>query len=100
LASHGIAPNSVESNNKLREKLPLGPLPIKHDLSNIIPLSITMDQVSIPLRRFPKDSACANSGDRAQHHLELNASGLSYGEALTIYLNILLGGKAPEEIAP
>jgi hypothetical protein len=51
LASHGIAPNSVETTNKLREKLPPGPLPIKHDLSNIIPLSITMDQVSILLRR-------------------------------------------------
>jgi hypothetical protein len=84
LASHGIAPNSVETNNKSREKLPPGPLPIKHDLSNIIPLSITMDQVSILLRRFPKDLACANSSDRAQHHLDLIASGLTYGEALTI----------------
>jgi hypothetical protein len=96
---HGIAPNSVETNNKLCEKLPPGPLPIKHDLSNIIPLSITMDQVSILPRRFPKDSACANSGDRAQHYLDLIASGLSYGETLTIYLDLLLGGKAPEEIA-
>jgi hypothetical protein len=100
LSSHGIAPNSVETNNKLREKLPLGPLPIKHDLSNIIPLSISMHQVCILLRRFPKGSACANSGDRAQHHLDLIASGLPYGEALTIYLNLLLGGKAPDEIAP
>ena len=100
LASHGIAPNSVETNDKLREKLPSGPLPIKHDLSNITPLLINMDQVSILLRRFPKDSACANSGDRAQHHLDLIASGLPYGEALTSYLNLLLGGKAPEEIAP
>jgi hypothetical protein len=32
LASHRIAPNSVETNNKLREKLPSGPLPIKHDI--------------------------------------------------------------------
>jgi hypothetical protein len=76
------------------------PLPIKHDLTNIIPLSITMDQVSTQLRRFPKDSACANSGDRVQHHLDLIASGLPYSEALTIYLNLLLGGKAPAEIAP
>ena len=30
LASHGIAPNSVETTNKLREKLPPGPLPIKN----------------------------------------------------------------------
>jgi hypothetical protein len=49
---------------------------------------------------FYSDAACANSGDRAQHHLDLIASGLSYGEALTTYLNLLLGGKAPEEIAP
>jgi hypothetical protein len=75
----------------------------KCDLTNIIPLSITMDQVSTQLRRFPKDSACANSGDRAQHHLDLLASGLPilpYGEALTTYLNLLSGGKAPVEIAP
>jgi hypothetical protein len=100
LASHGIAPNSTETNDKLREKLPSGPLPVKHDLTNIIPLSITMDQVSTQLRRFPKDSACADSGDGAQHHLDLIACGLPYVEALTIYLNLLLGGKIPAEIAP
>mgnify|MGYP000193649203 FL=1 len=100
LASHGIAPYSTETNNKLKEKLPLGTLPIKHDLTNTIPLSITMDQVTTQLRRFPKDSACANSGDRAQHHLDLLASGLPYGEALTTYLNLLLSGKAPAEMAP
>ncbi len=59
-----------------------------------------MDQVTTQLRRFPKDSACANSGDRAQHHLDLLASGLPYGEALTTYLNLLLSGKAPAEMAP
>lgn len=75
-------------------------MPNKHDLSHIIPISITKEQVVIQLRRFPKDSACANSGDRAQHHLDLIASGLPYGETLTIYLNLLLGGKAPGEIAP
>jgi hypothetical protein len=100
LASHGIAPNSTETNNNLPEKLPFGTLPIKHDLTKIIPLSITMDQVSTQLRWFPKDLACANSGDRAQHHLDLIACGLPYGEALTIYLNLLLEGKAPAEIAP
>jgi hypothetical protein len=59
-----------------------------------------MDQVLKLLKRFPKDTACANSGDRAQQHSELISCGLSYIESFTTYLNLLLAGKAPVKMAP
>lgn len=95
-----IAEPSAETTSLLLDKHPTGPLPITHNLTNTDSIIATSEEIIKALRSFPKDTACARSGQRVTHLLETLSSGIPLDDDFTIFVNNLIQGKAPLELAP
>ncbi len=99
LSSEGIVEPSADTTSKLQDKHPMGQLPIPLDLSGVEPLEISMEDITLALRSFPKDTACGRSGMRASHLLETLHLGTNLDEEFLKHVNNLVQGKAPPELA-
>ena len=104
LTSKGIAPNTNETFERLKAKHPFSNPP-SMPVGNIDtkPAQLRPDfNLLAVLQSFKKATACGPSGMRIQHFLDVASVPLpvSIISLLREVLNILLAGKAPEEIAP
>jgi hypothetical protein len=98
LVSIGIAEPSAETSLILQEKHPIGPLPIDHDLTDIQATTVTIEEITNAIQYFPKNTACAKSGQRVTLIIEMLSAGISLDIDFTTFINNQ--EKAPLKLAP
>ena len=95
----GIAPPTTDTLNELINKHPTGSVLPHIDISSFSPVSGDAELIIKLLHKFDKDTASGRSGLRVQHLLEMIAVDETFAEALSVALNTILAGKAPNEFA-
>ena len=102
LCSKGLAPNTEETKRLLTEKHPAQEPPVvPHSTSPALQLPSDFKLLDT-LRSFPKGTACGPSGLRVEHLLEATEATLpvSFTTTLQHFINFLIAGHAPLDIAP
>jgi hypothetical protein len=99
LSSEGISEPSAGTTIQLQLKHPLGQLPTPIDLTGVESIQISMEDITLALRSFPKGTACGRSGLRVSHLMETLYLGTNLDNEFLTHVNYLVQGKAPPELA-
>jgi hypothetical protein len=100
-----VAPENDETWSDLKSKHPTGS-PIHTDLvldSSLPDLVVNQDKVRKVIASFPPGSAGGPDGLRPQHVKELlhcREAGLDFIDSLTDFVNVVLSGRCPPDVAP
>jgi len=101
LCASGVAPANQDTLHQLKLLHPVSSLPTPTSTDGIRSFQISVDNIGIALRSFPKGTGGGRSGLRVGHLLSMFSVDLpGFGQRLATLLQILADGKAPGELAP
>jgi hypothetical protein len=105
LGSSGVAPYNEDTMKILGDKHPHMPPPsMPTTYFSEAPLVVDVDTVFRCIKSFPKGTSCGRDGLRAQHLLDAlcgegSAVARDLLDAITLVVNLWLGGRCPKSLA-